>query len=873
MLATLCLITGLISLSPAVADRPVTDRPVNGGADRPFVTFSDAAAWVRTTAGEVVRNRVLPHRIGRGQDFWYRIATGPGAAEFVLVRPESGERRPAFDHAVVAGALSRRGARVTAGTLPFRSLDFPEGPDGPVRFSAEDARWEVDGARVRRLEPGAGPDGVAGGSKTVNVERLTRPRPSWNGGEPTVITFKNRTDGPIGLFWRTGAEEKPYGTIPAGGERERGTFAGHVWVIRDADGRALTAFVGAGDRGTAIIAGPDPDFSEEPREIPSAPPPPAVRFEGGDVVQVASGRRLTDVSAEPVPEGYRSVSYRGPALPSPDGRTVAVLRVTSAPVRKIRIAPNGDGDGSDGEAVEPFVIGYPKPGDLRDLVTPVFFDAATGARIDLATDLLDDPYSAGRWRWAADGSELFFLFNPRGHQYLQVLAADPQTGAVRIVVDERSDTFVDYSQKTELHWLPAEEDGPETLLWASERSGWNHLYRIDAGTGDVRNAVTSGSEYGGDWVVREVVKIEDGRVWFVAGGIVPGQDPYYRHLCRVDLDGSNLTVLTSDAREPGDGTHEWEFLPGDRFLLDRFSRVDLPPVTVLRDAETGALVCELERADAAARLATGWRPPVRFTAKGRDGMTDIHGLVIFPPGFDPAAAPPGSLPVLENIYAGPHGAFVEKAWGTSRHARELAALGFAVVRCDGMGTNWRSKAFHDICWRDLADSGFPDRILFIKALAKAYPALEVNRVGVYGGSAGGQSAMRALLSHHDFYSAAAADCGCHDNRVDKLWWNEAWLGRPSDDGGRHYDRSSNVRDAARLEGDLLLTLGGSDRNVDPACTYDTADALRAAGKQFDLIVYPKAGHGAGELAPARRQRAEFFLRTLTSRQPADGSDR
>ncbi|MFH5804074.1 prolyl oligopeptidase family serine peptidase [Alienimonas sp. DA493] len=845
MMTALCL----LALVAPTANDPEANAPANVGADRPFETFEAAAAWVKTTGGGVFRQRVLPRPIGGGPAFWYRIETGPGSAEFVLVRPADGLREPAFDHAAVAAALSRRGEeRLRPDALPFRFVEFPDGPDGPVRFAARGARWEVEGAEVRRL--GDSGDGTQPESRGVTF--LNRPRPTRAGPE-THVTFVNRTDGPIDLYWLSDGRETGYGRIPAGERRAQHTFAGHLWRVRDAEGRSLAVLTGTEQEGVAVIDGPmsasEPE-PDRPRRERSAPPP--IRLRNGDVFHAVSDRRLTDAAAEPVPEGYREIAYRGPVLASPDGRTVAVRRTVVAPVREITLEPRGE----DGEPLEPVRLDYPKPGDLRDQSAPVFFDAETGERTDVALDSLPDQYSVGNWRWSADGSEQFFLYNPRGHRFLQVLAADRETGAVRVVVDERSDTFVDYSQKTELHWLPTADGEPETLLWASERSGWNHLYRVDAGSADVLNAVTAG-----EWVVRRVEKVADGRVWFVALGVVPGQDPYYEHLCRADLDGSNFVVLTSDAAEPGDGTHEWEFLDGGRYLLDRFSRVDLPPVTVLRDGETGALLCELERADASARLATGWRPPAPFSATGRDGETEIYGTVTFPPGFDPDAAEPGSLPIVENIYAGPHGAFAPKAWGDARHVRELAALGFAVVQCDGMGTNWRSKAFHDVCWRDLADSGFPDRVRFLRALAEKYPALDLERVGVYGGSAGGQSALRALLSHGDFYSAAAADCGCHDNRVDKLWWNEAWLGKV----GPHYDDSSNVRDAHRLEGDLLLTVGGSDRNVDPACTLETADALRAAGKEFTLKVYPEGGHGVGERDAARRLRAEFFQRTLGGR--------
>jgi dipeptidyl aminopeptidase/acylaminoacyl peptidase len=178
-----------------------------------------------------------------------------------------------------------------------------------------------------------------------------------------------------------------------------------------------------------------------------------------------------------------------------------------------------------------------------------------------------------------------------------------------------------------------------------------------------------------------------------------------------------------------------------------------------------------------------------------------------------------------------------------------------------MGTSHRSKAFHDVCWKNLGDAGLPDRVRWIKALGEKYDSLDATRVGVYGGSAGGQNALAALLSHGDFYAVAVADCGCHDNRMDKIWWNELWMGWPV---GPHYDEQSNVTNAHRLTGKLLLIVGELDRNVDPASTMQVVSALVKADKDFDLLVVPGSGHGSAESPYGRRRRADFFAKHLLS---------
>jgi dipeptidyl-peptidase 4 len=317
-----------------------------------------------------------------------------------------------------------------------------------------------------------------------------------------------------------------------------------------------------------------------------------------------------------------------------------------------------------------------------------------------------------------------------------------------------------------------------------------------------------------------------------------------------------LTRLTE-----GDGQHQWDYSPTQRWIIDRFSRVDMAPVTVLRDANDGSHVCHLETADWSELVATGWQPPERFVAKGRDGATDIYGVIVRPTHFDPTK----KYPVLEYIYAGPQSAFVPKAFMRGSNMLEMAELGFIVVQIDGMGTAHRSKAFHDVCWQNLGDSGFPDRKLWIQAAAQSHPEMDLSRgVGIWGGSAGGQSALRAVLAHGDFYTAAVADCGCHDNRMDKIWWNEQWMGWPI---GPHYEEQSNVTQANRLQGKLLLIVGELDTNVDPASTMQVVNALIKADKDFDLLVVPGGGHGIGSGPYGERRTKDFFVRHMWQREP------
>jgi len=532
---------------------------------------------------------------------------------------------------------------------------------------------------------------------------------------------------------------------------------------------------------------------------------------------------------------------------SPDSKKLLALRTRAGEAHQVAFV-----ESSPQDQLQPRLHShdYLKPGDEIPQPMPHLFDVESRREIPLSTELFPNPWmSRPDVRWAEDSSRCFYVYNQRGHQVLRVLSIDAASGKVQAVVDEPSTTFIDYAYKQFLHLSHSTSE----LIWMSERDGWNHLYLYDSATGEVKSQITKG-----EWVVRGVDHVDNDRrqIWFRASGIREEQDPYYQHHCRVNFDGSGLTILTA-----GDGDHDVQFSPDRRFLIDTFSRVDAPPVTELRNADDGSLICELERADWSRLLATGWQIPERFSARGRDGKTDIFGVIYRPSNFDVQK----KYPVIEKIYAGPHGSFVPKKFSAFHQGQEVAELGFIVVQIDGMGTSNRSKAFHDVCWKNLGDSGFPDRILWIKAAARKFPFMDLSRgVGIYGGSAGGQSSTRALLAFGDFYTVAVSDCGCHDNRMDKIWWNELWMGWPV---GPHYAEQSNVTQAHNLTGKLLLTVGELDRNVDPASTMQVVNALIKADRDFELLVFPGKGHGIGESPYGKRRRRDFFVRHLLGVEP------
>jgi dipeptidyl aminopeptidase/acylaminoacyl peptidase len=825
-----------------------------------------AASAATNAPPRVYRDKIEPHWFaingGETNRFWYRLNLPRDEKEFVLVDAAAGTRQPAFEEARMAKVLTElTGHPVDPKKLPFDSIEYS--PDGKtLSFYSGGSNWAVN------LDNYFASVAHSKNPEDENHLRAARMiRPSRTSTDETAIHFYNRLAQDVDLFWvDEDGGRQPYGSLKPSEDREQHTFVGHTWLVTIHNGDTLAVFYGPRSPGVAII--------DETNKLDSSPRrqlgrnrartsrSPDRRWEVFVRDNDLFLRDTNGVEAQLTHDGTTNNSYArnaqfsrsvdmefdtdDPEQPapevywSPDSRHFVAMRFKAGGQRTVY-----EVESSPKDQLQPKLTSYPylKPGDDVPCAKPHLFDAESKKEIALDDSLFANPWSISDVRWNRDSSRFTFLFNQRCHQVMRILAVDANTGAVKPIVNEESKTFICYSSKFFADYL----DDTSEIIWMSERDGWNHLYLYDAKTGVVKNQITKG-----EWVVRGVDHVDKDKrqIWFRAGGLVPGEDPYYVYNCRINFDGSGLTVFTE-----GDGTHTVQFSPDNRFAIDTWSRVDLPPINELRRTDDGKLVCPLEKTDSGELLASGWRAPERFVAKGRDGVTDIYGVIFWPKDFDPNK----KYPVLEDIYAGPQDSFVPKQFAATYRNQALREHGFIVVQIDGMGTSNRSKKFHDVCWKNMQDSGFPDRILWIKAAAAKYPCMDLDRVGLFGTSAGGQSALRGMLDHGDFYKACVSDSGCQDNRMDKIWWNEQWLGWPVDDS---YIRSSNVEDAHKLQGKLLLMVGELDKNVDPSSTLQVVNALIKANKDFEFFEMPGAGHGVARTPYGAHRLVDFFVRAF-----------
>jgi dipeptidyl aminopeptidase/acylaminoacyl peptidase len=794
-------------------------------------------------SGKIYRHRIEPHWIGSTSRFWYRNDLGDGAREFVRVDPARGVREPAFDHQRVAEKL---GPDVDADRLPFRRLRFSDTDDSILLIGPEKIyRWSPHSGELISLD--RIPDEASDSEDRGNLD----PNRAPPRGTESSITFENKTKNRLEIFWLDGdGGKQSYGKIEPNASRDQHTFGGHRWLIVDENGRHLGQ-ISAKDIPSTVVLDGRPLPTENPARRRRSPPglserrtpSPDGRWqawieEHNIVVQRSDSSQSQVLSRDGSSEDtYQSMMW------SPDSTTLVAFKrktVPRLPVHWIRSSP------AEGGRAQLESRPYALPGDPFPTHELHLFRVDESPQIQPIVDRFEHEWLQPEPRFHPDGDRFTYEQVDRGHGRYRLIEVRIEDGSVRTLIDERSDTFI-WTTHTEEHSLPKIQwlDQSDELLYCTEKYGWRQLILVDALSGEEKRILTPEGI-----VVRGMEWIDEpGRRIAVRASGRKGQDPYFMHCATIDLNSGQWVWITEE-----NGNHQVQWSPDRQYAIVGFSRVDSAPVHQLRKVSDGSKVCDLETADIASLQASGWQPPEVFVAPGRDGKTDIWGIICRPKDFDPNRR----YPVIEDIYAGPQGAYVPKNFSPSPWYESLTSLGFVVVKIDGMGTANRSKAFHDVCWKNLKDAGFPDRIAWMKAAAEKHPELDLSRVGIYGVSAGGQNAAGAVLFHPDFYKVAVAGCGCHDNRMDKASWNEQWMGYPVES---HYADNSNIDNAHLLQGKLLLIVGEMDTNVPPESTLRMVDALIRADKRFELLVVPNAGHGIGGSYGQRRMH-EFFVEHL-----------
>lgn len=533
---------------------------------------------------------------------------------------------------------------------------------------------------------------------------------------------------------------------------------------------------------------------------------------------------------------------------SPDGKKLATKWIRQVPKQYIHYI-----ESCPANQFQPRLIKqeYQKPGCELPQMFPCIFDIESGSCAIADSGVIKNQFSIEWLEWDSDSKSVHFEYNQRGHKEYSLMKLGTD-GKLSTIVSEKSEKYINWTRV----WRQHLGDGKH-VLWTSERDNYNHIYLYDKEQCRLVRQVTKGNYY-----VREIQHVDEksGTIYFSANGKNPGEDPYNIHYYKVRIDGSHLCELT-----PEPAMHAATLSPDKKYLVDVYSTPTQPETAVLRSLKDGKIIMELEKADISKLVENGFKAPEVFSAKGRDGKTDMWGIIYRPSNYDKSR----KYPVIEYIYSGPGDQYVPKTfrsynwWMTS-----IAELGFICVMVDGMTTSFRTKEFEEVCYKNLKDAGYEDHRRWILAAADKYGDMDTSRIGIYGCSAGGQEALSNLLLHPDFYKCAYSACGCHDNRMDKIWWNEQWLGYPID---KSYIEGSNIENAYLLCRPLMLVWGELDDNVDPASSMKVADALIKAGKNFEMIIIPGAHHTMGEDF-GEHKRYDFFVKHLLEKDPPQWSE-
>jgi dipeptidyl aminopeptidase/acylaminoacyl peptidase len=459
-------------------------------------------------------------------------------------------------------------------------------------------------------------------------------------------------------------------------------------------------------------------------------------------------------------------------------------------------------------------------------------------------------------QWSEDGTHLAFVSTSRDHKQEWMRIADASTGEVRDVMGETTAKFYE-SGNDKVNWKYLSKTNE--LLWFSEKDNWGHLYLYDIATGKLKNQITHG-----DWNVTQVLHVDQaGRtIYFVGVGKEAGVDPYFQQYYSVKFDGKDLKLLT-----PENADHAITPSPDGRYFVDVYSTVIQPETAVVRD-DSGKEVVNVARQDITKLMTAGWVPPIPITVKGRDGKTDLYGFMFKPTNFDDSK----KYPIVNHVYPGPQTGSCGGRQFAAAHGDEqsLAELGFIVVCIDGMGTPWRSKAFHEFYFGDLGDNTIPDQVAGMKDLAAKYPWIDLDKVGIYGHSGGGNATGAAMFHYPDFFKVGIAESGNHDQRDYEDDWAEKWAGleKKNADGTSNYDSQANQNFVQNLKGKLLLAHGTMDNNVPLNNTLLVVEALIKANKDFDLLIIPNVAHGYGYATQyMTRRRWDYFVKNLAGNIP------
>ncbi len=823
----LAVLLGVILLVGGASAQQAATTPVTEANYRLAARF--APAKMRRL---VYSTSLAPRWIKGSERFWYEWESSEGK-RFMIVDPVAATKRQLFDNDRIAAELSRLTKDPWDGKhLPIRTIKFIDA--GTLQFevlsSQDTVLADADAERGNTQQGGQG-------------QAARRPRPTkkvWHFRYD--IATQRLTEIPD---WRAPNDHPNWASVSPDGETILYGLKHNLYKMGKTDyQKVLDARRGktgaAADSadwkveiaGTQLTTNGEKDYSWMSAEMGSSEDEVEKakdRRKGANISWARDSKRFTAQRADRRKVGdlwvIRSVGNKRPQLETYKYDLPGEKEVSQPEIGVYDLAAN--------------TMAMVQVASFKDQTIGLF----TGRQFTYPD--LDEPQRA---LWLGEGSDkVWFWRRSRDQHKVDVLVADAATGTVKVVIEERLNTYVEH-QRLEL--LKSGD-----LLWWSERDGWAHLYRYGA-DGTLKNRLTEGP-----WHVGGIESVDETRgvVYFNAHGKERGEDPYLEHTYRVALDGSAMALLN-----PGDFDHRTTFGESNRFAVNNASRVNTVPVAALHDATTGRKILDLETADLSKLREAGFKFPEPFTVKAADGVTDLFGVMYKPFDFDSTKR----YPLVQYVYPGPQTESVAKQFSTAATEVALAQFGMVVITIGNRGGHPdRSKWYHNFGYGDLRDYGLEDKKTAAEQLGDRYRWLDLERVGIYGHSGGGFMSTAAMLVYPDFFKVAVSSSGNHENDVYNLNWSEKHHGVKETVKGDtitfEYAIEKNSELAKNLKGHLMLTTGDVDNNVHPANTFRMAEALIKANKRFDFFIFPGQRHGYGTMGEYWFWlRSEYFVRHL-----------
>ena len=785
--------------------------------------YRNAERWMSYNTQPLVKHTVSGIKYLPDGRVFYRDPDGT-ETRYLIADPKSGQITPAFDNAKLAAALSKASGYTVEANHPGVSAYTPNADGFRVEFYGTNYQCSGDGNVCKAVaKPGA-----------------QEPAQKASGQPPATGTSATQGTGNAQMNANSTDATRTQGVVAQPGKSR---------PARPAPGRSKAPFDVSPDKTMAAFLR---DWNLWIRDE-----------------KTGEERQLTTDGVKDFGYATDNAGWTHSEAPilvwSPDSKKIATFQQDQRNTGFMYLVPvtNRHPDLEQWR--------YPLLGD-KDVTTiqPVVLDVASGkiTRLKMEPEqhrstLCDDVSCRGGAGWddvqfAPDGKHLALVTTSRDHKDEELRVADTETGEMRDVFHDHVDSYYESGQdKVNWRYLPETNE----FLWYSERTNYGQMYLYDLRTGKLKNAITHG-----DGPVTQVLRVDEKNrvIYFLATGKEAGQDPYFTHYYRAGFDGKGQTSLTPEAADHAVTPAE----DGSTFV-DVYSTVNTPRVAVLRDND-GKVLVPLAKQDISGLQAAGWKAAEPITVKARDGKTPLYGFLWKPTNFDASK----KYPLVDYIYPGPQTGSCGSRSFTPSHGDDqaLADLGFVVVCIDGMGTPLRSKSFHDFYSHaeTMGDDTIPDQVSGIKDLATRSPWIDLDKVGIWGHSGGGNATTSAMFGFPDFFKVGIAESGNHDNREYEDDWDEKWGGLEvhNDTPQDNYNTQAAQNYAKNLKGKLLLAHGTMDDNVPPNNTLLVVDALIKANKDFDLVLFPNAHHGYGEASQyMMRRRWDYFVRNLAGGTP------